>query len=1320
MKCNKYLPAIRDLRTKKATRGERVIASLFPNRGTGFPGGWSNDRIEQVMHFKQWTYVAIDAICCKTASVTPNLAYVMDGPIKGVTRKACQRGLLNYLGNGFGGSGTIEKGMRRDYTQAWEPDQLAANGGGESWLTVGEYRSKALSVVKPHEDLAPLESNHPLRRLLDNPNPVDTFFDLMYELTMFGELCGVDYLWAVPNDFGVPCELWCLPSHWVWPRVGGGKLERRQWVDHSGIRDGHKYIDPTLAHSDEMIHYYEIRPWGGMGSAGVLRIPPNEIITTRWKSPINKIDGYSKLGAISRWIDSEESISNSRWAQFMNQARPEFWLELGQGYEDPDDDRIARIEAKFAAKIQGEFNYGKPVITPPGAKITPLSFSPTEMSYYQCCSYDTECLTDSGWVTYDRIDNNTKIACYDHKTGQLRYHNPSRIIVSKYTGNMHHWKSDGVDILVTPEHRMLVKVHNKAGQPLTHSEDKWRIERMQNLSPDYHYQIKITAPIDTEDPGDVEIPMYKKYARGEPAIIGTYKISPGDWARFLGWFVSEGCLSKLDDKGYEGGHRRRHRVSAASQKISSPHVPTIEDALKSVPPYEWTKNICGGKDNRGCYQWYATDRGLYLHLKEHCGATAREKRLPKYIMSWPSYLLQLLLDAAISGDGREFEKNAFGNVSRHYRTTSSQLAEDMAEIGVKCGFRASIQNSSHPYKGEKVPYYTVHLSDRVHANVHSEHQKIIEYDNYIWCVTVPTGLFVVRRNGKAHITGNSMEQIRDMILSTFRVPPAIVGIDRAMTYGSVLASLATFATHAINPRLAMRGQSLSKALASRWDEKDRKVRLFWDNVVPMDPQQVNSDIAEDRLQYAIYPNEVRALRGRTPYQNGGNNPIVLGPAGPMPLPINVLEPMDNLGALVGQFTQQSMSGIPGADSGQEGGDLLGSEESLAGTDADLGGGVSTNPEGDAPDMEPGIDEPGRKPEKSLTFEINKAGACKPGERSDQTGCIPSTEDSGKRGMKRGGPNDEAEGERSNSPKTNIARQIVANVGSLTWDKLKKLTVAAGDLEEATKLWLKDKTDVGIQMLPKPLGSLVRGSLLLSRLGTKTAFATYRAGQAMAEKVAKSRGATDEEAAKLRHVLSVIDVASFKLTAIGLGAVGLGSATVPASMIPLGSSAYLAYSGATAALKMQNLRKAKDAVKSIIKKNPPLPPAIKSLESKVDIGTDSEPGQIDAPSMAGSDEIVSTLLAKLRDNQDDYYLALVYAALDKTGDLHEAIRVADDALRIGDGTDVTNSPNTEVVEEAVNGVKEGEVVNSTNGSSNGTKKPAPKPGPVNRLKKSVRE
>lgn len=567
MKSTRYLSRLKSYNTvaKRASPGERVLGSLYGGRGSGYPGMWGSNRMEQVMHFRHWVYVYVDTICCKIASIMPNMAAVVGTSKPGMTVKAGQRSLSNLMGRGFGGDPYIGQSLIKTYARpvrpsgdyrdeatwdtvkathtggqyvggdGWNPSATAPvsfSSGGHSFLTMGEWRSKALSVVKPHEELEPLEAGHPLRRLIENPNPVDTFFDIEYELQLFEELCGVSYEWTPKNAFGWPCERWCIPSHWVYPRTGGGQ-----------------YVPFNVEHADELVWDYEIRPYGYPGYAGVLHFPPDEVIVTRWKSPLSKIDGWSKLTAGAQWIDEEEGISQSRWSQMNNQARAELLIELGPGYEDPDADAIARIEAKFIQRLQGPFNYGKPLIVPPGAKATPMSFSPTEMAYFQ-----------------------------------------------------------------------------------------------------------------------------------------------------------------------------------------------------------------------------------------------------------------------------------------------------------------------------------------------------------------------------------SEEQCRDMLGSLWRVPPAAVGLEKGMTYGSIMACLGALCVFCLNPRLAMRGQNRTKHLASQFDETvpawsqsgqegrdsggasyDRHIKLWYDDCVPADPQQVNSDIAEDRAHFAITPNEVRALRGRAPFHRGGDNPIMQGPGGAMPLAINKEENVDEMASIMQQL-----------------------------------------------------------------------------------------------------------------------------------------------------------------------------------------------------------------------------------------------------------------------------------------------------------------------------------------------------------------------------------------------------------------------------------
>lgn len=296
--------------------GERVFAhAMMGGTAYGFPGGWSQDRIEQVMHLKSWVYIAQRRIWDRIARLTPNVGFVSE-PNPGQQMKALDR-------------------------------------------RAAEWRCrKALNAIQPHEQVTPAGSQHPLVRLLANPNGPDVAFDLWSELGIFLELTGNAYIWAVPSNLGVldktykAAQLWILPSHWVWPRVGKNRL----------------------------IEYYEVRPWIG---PGMLRFPPEDVIHLRFKSPIHKIDGYSPQTAGAEWIDTSESVNRSRFFQFKNGCQMQGNLKLGDRYVDLDDDDLERLYAKFFARIQGEQNAGRPIITPPDSEIVPLTITPDEMAYTQ-------------------------------------------------------------------------------------------------------------------------------------------------------------------------------------------------------------------------------------------------------------------------------------------------------------------------------------------------------------------------------------------------------------------------------------------------------------------------------------------------------------------------------------------------------------------------------------------------------------------------------------------------------------------------------------------------------------------------------------------------------------------------------------------------------------------------------------------------------------------------------------------------------------------------------------------------------------------------
>lgn len=221
--------------------------------------------------------------------------------------------------------------------------------------TVAQQEIQLGYKIAGSKDPVPAPVDHPLYRLFRNPNSPDTAFDFWHELIVFLELTGNAYVWAVPNYFGVPCELWCIPSHWVWYR-------------------------PRMSPTAE--DYYEIRPTEGVGAC--VRVPVDEMIHFKHPSPLSKFDGWSPVGAISRWVDNAESIDKSRLASFSNGAWPGIAIELPEEaeFDISDEVQLKRLAAMFNERFRGVDNRDKLIIVGGGAKVTSLKgYAPNEMDF---------------------------------------------------------------------------------------------------------------------------------------------------------------------------------------------------------------------------------------------------------------------------------------------------------------------------------------------------------------------------------------------------------------------------------------------------------------------------------------------------------------------------------------------------------------------------------------------------------------------------------------------------------------------------------------------------------------------------------------------------------------------------------------------------------------------------------------------------------------------------------------------------------------------------------------------------------------------------
>lgn len=248
---------------------------------------------------------------------------------------------------------------------------------------------------------------------------------------------------------------------------------------------------------------------------------------------------------------------------------------------------------------------------------------------------------------------------------------------------------------------------------------------------------------------------------------------------------------------------------------------------------------------------------------------------------------------------------------------------------------------------------------------------------------------------------------------------------------------------------------------------------------------------------------------------------------------------------------------------------------------------------------------------------------------------------GKKQVTNANPNHDELGRFASSDSSDSSRVI---------SRLKAAGAAVGHLEHLAKTYVSDKIDSAVSKLPTSMQTGVHSSFAVARVGTAVAFASWKTGQSLAERVAKERGATDEEARRLRGVLSSLDMATFKPITFALHATGLHAATLGAlSMIPPASVGYLAYS--TARNPLATLRAAGGIVKE----------TAQSLHKKLYVTLNSP------------DQFAYLIDQTLREHSyDDWYIALLSTALDGTQNVYDAIQVANEAYKILSSHNITEN------------------------------------------------
>lgn len=300
---------------------DTIEVQAAPPKSPNNPAGWAqvmsngfgttNDvsqAYELTRRFKYWNYVAIHRMAERMAQTMPSVGYPIE--LKGTPKMS--QSMRTWLGDRYG----------------WQ------------------------NLVSTDRDINPVPLTHPFMALLNRLNPRDTWHAFIYDTVVQWELTGRFYWWAVPNGFGLPVELWLIPTCWV-----------NRVFDQNGL-----------------LSKYEILPQRSRWKERF--IPVEEMICEEYRSPLDPNEPWSSLRAAPLWSEALENMEKSRSAHFRNGVHPDLIVHLDRAvFGDPGDDTLKRIKERLIQRTAGVERTGEPYIVPGGAKVEKWSNTPKEMDY---------------------------------------------------------------------------------------------------------------------------------------------------------------------------------------------------------------------------------------------------------------------------------------------------------------------------------------------------------------------------------------------------------------------------------------------------------------------------------------------------------------------------------------------------------------------------------------------------------------------------------------------------------------------------------------------------------------------------------------------------------------------------------------------------------------------------------------------------------------------------------------------------------------------------------------------------------------------------
>lgn len=364
-----------------------------------------------------------------------------------------------------------------------------------------------------------------------------------------------------------------------------------------------------------------------------------------------------------------------------------------------------------------------------------------------CLTADHDVLTENrGWVQIADVTMADRVAQLNRATGAMEYVVPLETLVFDQDGDLYEVESQGISLKTTLNHRMYVQRRDKSEYEL--------IEARDIIGKRVRYMCD----------GPVDRPDITLNVDGDEILTDEYMDA---WLTITGIWMAQDYICRMEFAV------NKERVKTA-----------LEQACNTL---KWKHNYVESTE-----KFYINNKSA-TELMAPLSVGAVNKRVPAWAFALSARQARLFIQGMCLGDGHETA------TSLHYSTSSVGLRDDLQILCQHAGWtsyyakRYEAGHSSIMKDGRTITSTAdswdigirrTRLRPTInHGHVNSQNgqvENLTPFTGKVYCLRVPTEVFLVRRHGRIVWTGNSSRHgqkgTMGMILNPEDMPQTATGL----------------------------------------------------------------------------------------------------------------------------------------------------------------------------------------------------------------------------------------------------------------------------------------------------------------------------------------------------------------------------------------------------------------------------------------------------------------------------------------------------------------------------------------------------------------